>query len=375
MRITGRIEKYSKDGKKKRIIINMGYCLIEKKYKRKTKVVEGDKPYAQKVMREMIAEIEQQKKPQSEMLLRDWLNKWIEDYANLHMTTHDIYNRLILNHINPTIGHIPISDLSQVHIADMYADKAKDGRLDGKGGLSPSSINQIHAALRTSLSYAVELELISTNPVEKVKPPKISKKKRNHVILSKEQLKKLIEGFKGHRIYPIVYVASFTGMRIGEVLALEWNAIDWKNNTIHIRKNLKALGNGQLQHYEGTKTGQIRTIKVSNDVLEVLKEHRKNTINSINHFIFTDKKGRPLYPSHISRSFKTKAKKVGFEGVRFHDLRHTHATILLNEGVYIKDVSERLGHANVTTTLSVYAHVLPNRDQEVADVFARLMEN
>jgi integrase len=370
-----------------RIVINLGRDPQTGKYKKKRKDVHGTRQEAEAVRDKLIAELENPQKPPSEQPLGEYLLYWIDTIArpDLEKNTYESYRWRIEKHINPSLGHIPLCALEPIHIQTFYSYKAEAGRLKGEGGLSNRSIVYLHAILKEALDKAVDLDLIPKNPCEKVKPPRDKKRKaRDMVILSKQELREFLAGCKGHRDYALIFTAAYTGMRQSELLGLQWDDILWQEKAIRVKKALHRLDDGTYEHRDRTKNEtSSRVIKVTDEVLAVLKEHKKRQLelqlasggkykNELN-LVFTTPEGTPEDRTNVYHRFANLAAKLGHEGMRFHDLRHTHATILLSEGEMVNAVSERLGHADEATTLRIYAHVLPSKAEETAERFARLL--
>lgn len=385
MPYTSRIDKVGKGHY--RIVINLPRDPETGKYKKKRKDVHGTREEAEELLRQMIAELENPRKPPSEQPLGEYLLHWLNTIAkpNLEKNTYDSYLWEIEKHIIPSLGHIPLCTLEPYHIQTFYSYKAEAGRLDGKGGLSNRSVNYLHSILNQALDKAVDLELIPKNPCAKVKPPRDKKSRtQKMVVLSKEELKKFLAGCQGHRDYALIYVAAYTGMRQSELLGLQWDDILWQEKAIRVKKALHRLDDGTYEHRPRTKNEtSSRIIPVSDGVIAVLREHRKNQLeaqlasggkykNELN-LVFTTPEGKPEDRTNVYHRFANLAAKLGHKGMRFHDLRHTHATILLADGEMINAVSQRLGHANVSTTLEIYGHVLPRKAEETAKRFEKLM--
>lgn len=370
-----------------RIVINLGRDPTTGTYKKKRKDVHGTREEAEEIMRALIAELESPQKPPSEQPLGDYLLHWVDTIAkpNLERNTYESYRWEIEKHIIPSLGHIPLCALEPFHVQTFYSYKAEAGRLKGKGGLSNRTLNYLHSILRQALDKAVDLELISKNPCDKIKPPRDKQAKvRKMVVLSKEELKKFLASCRDHQDYALIYVAAYTGMRQSELLGLQWDDILWQEKAIQVRNALHLLDDGTFEHRPRTKTEtSSRIIPVSDGVLAVLKEHRKSQAeaklasggsykNELS-LVFPDEKGKPQDRRNVYHRFENLAAKLGHKGMRFHDLRHTHATILLADGEMINAVSQRLGHANVSTTLEIYGHVLPKKAEETAKRFERLL--
>lgn len=385
MPYTGRIDKVGPGHY--RIVINLPRDPVTGKYKKKRKDVHGTRQEAEALMRQMIAELEQPQKKPSEQPLGEYLLYWIDTIAraDLERNTYESYRWEIEKHIIPCLGHIPLCELEPIHIQTFYSYKAEAGRLDGKGGLSNRTVTYLHSILNEALKKAVDLELIPKNPCAKVKPPRDKKQPgKKMVVLSKEELRQFLDGCREHRDYALIYVAAYTGMRESELLGLQWDDILWKEKAIRVNKTLHRYKDGTYDLRPRTKNeSSNRIIPVTDSVLTVLREHRKKqmeaqlasggTYRKEMNLVFPDLNGGPQDRKNVFHRFANLAKKLGYPKMRFHDLRHTHATILLADGEMINAVSQRLGHADVNTTLETYGHVLPRKAEETARRFERLL--
>lgn len=373
-----------------RIVVEAGVDPITLKRKRIVRTFLGSQKEAERERARLELEalqppvVEPSKQPLGEYLIR-----WIDTIARpeLKPVTYQGYRWYIVKHINPIMGHIPLSHLVPLHIQEFCSYKIENGRLDGKGPLSNRSVIYIHSILRQALERAVDLELIPKNPCARAKPPRSRKRRgktgkgRSYVVLDAEQLTEFLDRCQGHRDYALVHTAAYTGMRQSELLGLQWHHILWNENAIDVEQALSLLEGGKRVLGETKNLTSTRTVKVTDSVMAILREHKKAQLERqlksggtfVNHhnMVFPDiRNGEFENRKNLSHRFSKLAKRAGYEGFRFHDLRHTHATILLSAGEYINAVSERLGHADVDTTLRTYGHVLPKKQDEVAKRFA-----
>ncbi|WP_339063632.1 tyrosine-type recombinase/integrase [Tepidibacillus marianensis] len=319
----------------------------------------------------------------SKLTLRDYLYQWLENYAKVNTAprTYEGYEMIIRNHLAPSLGHIVLEKLKPLHIQKYYSAKLTNGRFDGMGGLSAQTILHHHRVLKEALEQAIKWQLIIRNVADAVEPPR--PQKIEMVTLNKEEVSKLIEAAKGSPLFPIIFTAIYTGMRRGEILALRWKDININNKMISVRQTLQAVkGKGLI--FKEPKSGKERTVSIPDSLIEQLKKQkikqRENKlllgqIYSDQDLVFAQKNGSPFQPSEVTRGFNKIIKESGITKVRFHDLRHTHATLLLEEGIHPKIVSERLGHSSINITLDTYSHVLPNIQEEAANRFNELLSN
>lgn len=234
-----------------------------------------------------------------------------------------------------------LSKLSALHIQSLYSAKLADG-------LSPRSVQIIHATLHKSLKQAVLWSLVTVNVGERVEPPSYTQKEIHP--LTRKQISALLEAAKGNRLEALYVLAVSTGMRQGELLALRYEDVDLDSGTVHVRRSIHA---GVLSEPK-TKSSR-RTIQLTRHAVDALQAHREK--NSGDGFVFCTKHGKPITAQNlINRSWKSLLHKAGIPYRNFHQLRHTVATLLLEQDVNPLLVSQLLGHADVAFTLRVYTH-------------------
>ena len=296
-----------------------------------------------------------------------YLRAWVDDVAahRLAPRTVERYRGIVTGHIIPAIGKVPLSKLTSQHIARLYAEKAD--------ALAPASVRYVHAVLRSALAQAVQWRLLSVNPANGVKPPR---KPRNAIHpLNGAEARALIEATQADPLSALYVTALHTGMRLGELLGLTWEAIDWSRGAIEVRGTLQRKGPGEYAIEQPKTPGSRRTVPMSPTLAETLRSHRSRELERLMalgygrddmSYVFTDKWGHPIFWGHVTdRMLRPLCRQAGIREIRFHDLRHTAASLMLSNGVPVHVVSAILGHTSPTTTLSVYAHLIPG-DQETA---------
>ena len=265
-----------------------------------------------------------------------------------------------------------------MHLQSFYRSKLQSGRKDGKeGGLAPASVKQMHAILHRALKTAVQLKVITNNPANAAEAPEPSARKNEMRFLTIEQVRQLLKhAGETSTYYPIYQLAIFTGLRRGELLALRWSDVNLDNRTASIRQTLTETYDGDLIKQPPKTRSGIRTVALSHEVIKLLRSHRVQqterrlklgAARADENLIVTTNVGGYVNPSNLHRHFKKLLKRAQLPQVRFHDLRHTHATLMLQQGEHPKVVSERLGHNNIQITLDTYSHALPNIQKEAAD--------
>lgn len=317
--------------------------------------------------------------------MSDWLNTYVK--INCEMTTYDGYKVIVDKHITPYFKDISLKELKPIDIQNYYDYLITDGRSDGKGGLSPTTIKAHHNVIRKALSRAVmPLQLIDFNPSLNVELPKRTKYKSN--VYTIEQIKILLNTSKDEPINIAIWLASGLGLRRGEVIGLRWDDVDlqatddFENGFIRIRNTRVQTEEGVIE--KGTKTQKSNRIlplpRYLKEYLQGLKRKQmKNRLLCGNgykggNYICVWDDGTPVKPDYVSRRFRRILEKNNLPPIRFHDLRHTNATLLLEQNVNMKWLSDWLGHSTISTTMDIYAHVTDNIKKEVAnkldDVFS-----
>ncbi|HUM86813.1 MAG TPA: site-specific integrase [Actinomycetota bacterium] len=309
--------------------------------------------------------------------------------SRLRASTYDSYRRNIDLHVIPALGERLLDRLTAEDIDLFYASLLKEGRkkkspgekVDAKG-LAPKTVHNIHVMLNKALSDAARKGTVVRNVVALADPPSLQARKRNEIkAWDIDQLVTFLGAIAPHRLSPAFFLAAHTGMRRGEVLGLRWRDLDLDANRVAVRQALVSVA------YEvsisDVKTGTSRrTIDIDADVVGVLRdwfktrtEEREGTEPAADDLVFTKDDGSWLHPDTFSQLFDRTVARIKVPVISLHDLRHTHATLLLKAGVHVKVVSERLGHANVAFTMNVYQHVLPGMQAAAADTFSLLIRN
>lgn len=376
----GNIRKRSKNSWT--ITIELPKDISTGKRKQKYYTVKGTKKDADKFLTEKLRELDtglliDNKK----MKFSEYLDYWKEEtFDNLEVTTKEGYIQKINKHIKPCLGNILLENLKPLHLQNFYKEKLKNGKLDGKGGLSERTVLSIHRIIYSALGQAVKWQLVIRNVAEAVEPPKAKKYKAE--FLNEEQAVQLIKCAKSTDIYIPIILAIYTGARRGEILGLNWNNVDLENGTIKIIDNLCSTENGIIIKQPKTDSG-IRTIAISETLVNELKKHKiKQMENKMkfgneyedNNMVCCYEDGHLFNPKRFSAKFNELLKKNKLPHIRFHDLRHSHASLLVKMGIQPKEISSRLGHSNIGITMDLYSHVYEEVDREVADRFDKLIK-
>lgn len=364
--MTGRLEKRSKSSWT--IVIEAGRDPATGKRRRIYRAVQGNKTQAKQAMEQILAELQRGTYVQPDKAtVAEYLRQWVKTYCepNLADSTIAGYSRTIEKHVVPEIGQIPLQDLQPMHLQTLYA------RILGKG-LSPRMARLTHAILHQALRHAVLWQMLQRNPADAVQPPR--PKKTEAKALTKEEIERLLVALVGHRDYVTIYTAIYTGMRRGELLGLRWSDVDLDTGMVTVEQGLIVTRDG-LEFSQPKTKGSRRSIPIPGSVCDTLRQHRKEQLErrlvvgpawEDFDLVFPNQNGKPQHPGTFSGRFGYTVKRVGFSGLRFHDLRHTHASLLLTLGVHPKIVQERLGHTVITTTMDIYSHVMPTLQEEAA---------
>ena len=366
------------------IVYDLPTDSITGKRRQKSQTIKGTKRVAERALREILVSLEQGSyvKP-NKLTLGELLRQWLKDYASMNTTdrTQESYTSIIERHLIPALGRVSLVDLQAQHIQGYYADKLSKGRVDGKGGLSARSVVYHHRILSKALDYAVNMGLAVRNVAKVIKPPRVARVTMK--TLSQEEVTGFLDVAKETDYYVYFATLLYTGLRRGELLALRWRNLDLDNDTLTVVETAYMLGNGKYMIKEPKTAQSRRSVILPVSLVELFKVYRVDqellriqlgiSLNA-DDFVFIRPDGSPIYPNAITLAFRRIIKRAGLKDIRIHDLRHTHATLLLKAGVHPKVVSERLGHASIGITLDIYSHVLPGLQEAAAEKFDRIFE-
>ncbi|MBA3823620.1 MAG: site-specific integrase [Ktedonobacterales bacterium] len=309
--------------------------------------------------------------------LGQYLESWLPVVKQqVDFGTYRRYRNFAQTHIIPALGRVQLTKVTPQQLQKLYTKLQEDG-------LSTTTVFHLHSALHRALKDALKMGLIQRNVTEMVSPPR----RRHHemIPLSKDQARALLTSVFGDKFEAVFVLALTTGMREGEIFGLSWPDVDLAKKSLVVRVGLKEAEKGRAIGKTKT-TSSRRRIALSQNVVDALTRHRERQReektkagelwDSSFDLVFPNHFGRPLIPDNfVKRHFKPRLKQLGIsEDTRFHDLRHTCATLLLADGVNIKVVSEMLGHADISITLRIYAHVLPGMHEIAADSMDRLLD-
>lgn len=292
--------------------------------------------------------------------VEQWLNLWIDKYKKNTFTTrtYEEYKTLIKVHLIPSIGKIELQKLKTSDLQTLYTEKIKDGK-------SPQTVKHIHVCINGALKQAIKERIIMNNPASNCELPKIERKQID--TLNSKEIKKLLESNKDHHLYPLLLLELGTGLRRAELLALKWHNIDLDNGILYVEGNISETKKGVIYQTTPKTKSSVRSVSLPDSVITELKSYQKKAKNNSDDIVFPNHKGKYMRPSTLTQIFKyTWLHNAGLSQRSFHSLRHTHATMLLAQNVHAKIVQQRLGHANISTTLDIYSHALPDMQKDAA---------
>ncbi|EJS59957.1 site-specific integrase [Bacillus cereus] len=304
----------------------------------------------------------------SKITLKDYLLEWLKvKEMEVDKSTYGGYECIVLKHLIPALGKNNLNKLNVIQIQQFYRNLTEK--------LSNSRIILIHRILNTALNQAVAQNLIITNPARFAAKPK--KESTSIQTWTEEEVKTFLLHSQNSRYHTGYILAITTGMRLGEVLGLRWQDVDFDNHTVTINQT---LGHDNKIKQSAKSNSSKRTLPIPIETINALKEHhlfikkeklRFGNAYSDSNLIVCTMSGNFVYRDYFRKCYYKIIQKANVPKIKFHDLRHTHATLLLKQGVNPKIVSERLGHSNISMTLSIYSHVLPNMQEDAVKNFAK----
>ena len=303
------------------------------------------------------------------MTVGEYLTRWLSHSVRdtVSQKTYERYESIVRVHLSPALGRIKLKALTPDHVRGLYREK-----LDS--GLAPRTVLHIHRTLSKALKQAADDGLIPRNAAASVKPPQARREEMQP--LSRDQVGMFLDTVKGDRMEALYVLAVTSGLRQGELLALKWEDVDLEgtNPTLEVRRSLSETRG--RRSFVTPKSGRGRHLRLSKRAAGALRAHRKRQLEERvrkaglwedHGLIFPSEVGTPMSGRNLYRVFKIRVKRASLpQTLRFHDLRHTCATLLLRQGVNPKFVQELLGHADISLTLNTYSHVLPEMGDAAA---------
>ena len=306
-----------------------------------------------------------------------WMDEWFENYAKVKVrpSSHQTYRGYIDNHIKPNIGKIPLEKLTSLELQKLYKKLLEKGRVDRieskhqAKGLSPKTVRNIHQIIASAMKLAKEQKIIASDPTESCTLPKLEH--REMKTLSVEQLASFLREAKESGVFEMYYVEMATGLRRGELLGLKWEDIDLEQGDLRVKRQIARI-NGEVIEAPLKTKNAYRTLPLAEDTIVVLKQQRKKVGSSP--WVFPSPTGGPISPDSVLHMLHRVLKRAGLPKVRFHDLRHTFATLALQNGVDIKTRSGMLGRFSAGFTLDIYTYVTGAAQCQAAQTMAGVLE-
>jgi integrase len=301
-----------------------------------------------------------------------FMKRWLTNSkSSLRPKTWHQYEQITRDYISPDLGKIKLVALRPDLIQTVY-----DKHLDA--GVGVRTVQLVHSVLRRCLNQAVKLGILQRNPTVATSPPKAEYKEMKFFDAGQAQLLLITSKAKGDRYATLYQLALTTGMRQGELLGLQWKDINWDKRILRIQRQLSRIPGGKLKYEKPKTRSSVRALSLGEATIIALKEHQMQQFHETNQagtrwqdfdLIFPSSTGTPTNPFNLYyRSFKPLLKDAGLPDIRFHDLRHTAASLMLNNGVSVLAASKRLGHAQPSITLNTYGHLVPGIQEEIASI-------
>lgn len=364
---------------------------------RKTKTIHGTRKDAEIALAEFITEVNRGLVPEGKSItFEDFFHIWKEKYGSKELSpkTYSRYLGMLRTRILPYLGSFVLEKIKPtdlMNLYDMLENDTQIKRISKNNGqrtlkpLSPKTILEHHRLLRAMLHKAIYWQLIVSNPAERVQPPKAKKPKRRYY--DDEQCKVLLENLtelgEDQIKYKVAIILTvFTGVRLGELMGLEWQDVDFKTGIISINRSSQYLADKGVFTKTPKTESSIREIAIPEFIISLLEEYKlwyeeqKSIYSELwtnSDRLFVQADGKPMHPSSISKWFVKYVSTIGLPVINFHGLRHTNATLLIAQQVDVATVSARLGHAQITTTYNFYVHPLKSHDKHAGNVLENLL--
>ena len=299
-----------------------------------------------------------------------WMDVWYEYYAQIKVrpSSHKTYEGYIKNHIKPSVGSIPLPKLTTLDLQRLYQKLLTEGRVDRlesqnqPKGLSPKTVRNINQVISSAMHLAIQQHLIAQDPTDGCALPKTEH--REMQTLSTDQLAAFLLEAKHSGVFEMYYIELATGLRRGELLGLKWEDIDFTTQTLRVRRQVGRI-NGEVREAPLKTKNAYRTISLGTDAVGILKQQREKQPSSA--YVFPGPTGGPIAPDSVLHMLHRVLDRADLPEIRFHDLRHTFATLALQNGVDVKTVSGMLGHFSAGFTLDTYAHVTTAAQKKAAE--------
>jgi integrase len=342
-----------------------------------TATVRGSRKDAERELRRLLRAVDtgEHVNP-NRITVRAWLATWLSAVqAEVAPRTRERYGEIVTNFLVPMLGNLQLAKLAPVHLQDAYSVLATRGRCDGKsGGLSPMTRRHIHRILSAALGRAVEQRVIAHNPADAFRKRLPKVERREMATLTAAQSERLLSATRHTRVYWPVLIGLATGMRRGEILALRWCNVDFDHSMVRVVESLEQTKAGiRVKAPKSEKARAVTLPAFAIDELRRLKREQAEQLLGLgirqndNTLLCGREDGEPMQPRSLTHEFTRLVSRVkDIPRIRFHDLRHSHATQLLLAGVHPKVAQERLGHSTISVTLDLYSHVTATMQEDAA---------
>ena len=325
------------------------------------------KAEAERLLRRRLDEVDQGNVvSRSRGTLVSYLDYWLTNYAQptLRPTTVEEYKGHIRRSIVPHLGQMELQRITPIRVQQLYALLLKEGR-------SSTTVRQIHAILRKAFGMAVEWQIVSYNPVERVRPPPVAH--YEPTMWTPDELRCFCRGIADHAFRAIFLSAICTGLRRSELLGLKVASLDLSEGALRVTSSIHRIAGSGMVHTDPKTRRSRRLVLLGLETVKLLREELgQRVLRGVqSDYVFCDSKGGAIDPGRVSKVFRKACIEVGVRPIRFQDLRHLHASLMLGSGEHLKAVSERMGHSSISTTFDTYAHLMPNAGRESAEVVER----
>lgn len=338
--------------------------------------IRGTKRDAEKRLSEMLHQLDTGSfmRP-GKTTVAEFLSRWLEDHkAGLSPRGYERYRDIVTKRLVPALGGLTLTQLRPEHLQKLYTTMQN-------AGLSARTVRYHHSVINGALKTALEWGLIVRNPAEAVKRPKIERPDMQ--TWDEDEVSRFLEVARSSPYYALFYTALFTGMRRSELLGLKWGDVDLTLGQASVGRGLHHLKDGRYVFTEPKSQKSRRTIALTPSNSTLLRQYKdKRSLDYMlmnrplgnEELVFSNGEGKPWRPNTITRAWETAAAHAGLKVIRLHDARHTHASIMLKQGIHPKIVQERLGHASIEMTLDTYSHVTPGLQEAAAARFDNLIK-
>ncbi|MFA5368051.1 MAG: tyrosine-type recombinase/integrase [Dehalococcoidia bacterium] len=354
------------------IILNLGHDPVTGKRKQQWVSVKGTKKEAEKRLAELLHQLDTGTfvKP-GKTTLAEYLKRWLKDYAwsNLAPRTAEGYEHIVCHYIIPSLGRMTLTQLKPEHLQRYYSEKLSCG-------LSAQTVRHHHTVMHKALQTAVGWGELARNVANAVNLPKLQRQEMH--VWGEDDIAHFLKVAKVTPYYALFYTALFTGMRRSELLALRWQDVDFMQSQLYVSRSLHCLKGGKVV-IRPTKTakGRRAVSLPPSATITLRKYHEEKKLERVilgeplkdDDLVFSHPDGNPFLPNTVTHAWIKLVRQSGLKSIRLHDARHSHASLMLKQGIHPKVVQERLGHANISVTLDTYSHVAPGLQEAAAKRF------